>query len=86
MIGKSTKQDAQGPIKRATKQFEKVTFDLIISTITSIEGYNAAALHVDDASGFKWLYGLKTKDEALNAAHRWMAETSQLKEKIHYMW
>ena len=36
---------------------------------------------MDDASGFKWLYGLKSKDEALNAAQRWMAETSQLREK-----
>ena len=81
MIGKSTKQDAPGPIKRATKPFEKVTFDLIISAVTSIEGYNAAALYVDDASGFKWLYGLKTKDEALGAAHRWIAETTQLREK-----
>ena len=81
MIGKSTKQDTPGPIKRATKPFEKVTFDLIISSVTSIEGFNAAALYVDDASAFKWLYGLKSKDEALNAAQRWMAETSQLREK-----
>ena len=81
MIGKSTRQDVPGPAKRATRPFEKVTFDLIISTVTSVEGYNAAALWVDDCSGFKWLYGLKTKDEVLGAAKRWMAETANLREK-----
>ena len=81
MIGKSTRQDVPGPAKRATRPLEKVTFDLIISTVTSVEGYNAAALWVDDCSGFKWLYGLKTKDEVLGAAKRWMAETANLREK-----
>ena len=47
MIGKSTRQDVPGPAKRATRPFEKVTFDLIISTVTSVEGYNSAALWVD---------------------------------------
>ena len=81
MIGKSTKQDAPGSLKMPTIPFEKLTFDLIISTVTSIEGYNSAALWVDGASGFKWLNGLKTKDEALGAAKRWIAETAQLREK-----
>ena len=74
-------KDVPCPAKRATRQFEKVTFDLIISTVTSVEGYNAAALWVDDCSGFKWLYGLKTKDEVVGAAKRWMAETADLREK-----
>ena len=39
------------------------------------------ALFVDDHTGYKWLYGLKTKDEALNAAKRWMAEIADLREK-----
>ena len=74
MIGKSCHQDFPGPAKRATRPLEKVTFDLIISTITSVEGFNAAALYVDDFSGYRWLYGCKTKDEAsLAVAKRWMA-------------
>ena len=43
---------------------EESDFDLIIASITSVEGYNAAALFVDDYTGLKWLYGLKSKDEA----------------------
>jgi hypothetical protein len=34
---------------------------------------------VDDCTGFKWLYGLKTKDEALDVVKRWMAEISDLR-------
>ena len=58
-----------------------MNFDLIISSVTSVEGYNAAALFVDDHTGFKRLYGLKSKDEALGAAQRWVAETSDMREK-----
>jgi hypothetical protein len=50
------------------------------STVTSIAGYNASALFVDDHSGLKWLYGLKSKDAARDAAQRWM-EISELQEK-----
>jgi hypothetical protein len=81
MIGKSTRQDVPGPAKRATRTLGKVNFDLIISTVTSVEEYNASALFVDDHSGLKWLYGLKSKDEARGAAQRWMAEISELREK-----
>jgi hypothetical protein len=68
MIGKSTRQDVPGPAKRATRPLGKVNFDLIVSTVNSVEGYNASALFVDDHSGLKWLYGLQSKDEARDAA------------------
>jgi hypothetical protein len=79
MIGKSTRQDIPGEIQRATKPLQRVNFDLIVSSITSLEGYYYAALFVDDCTGFKWLYGLKTKDEAVDAAKRWMAEIADLR-------
>jgi hypothetical protein len=44
MIGKFNQQDVSGQEKRATQPLGKVNFDLIISTITSVEGDNAAAL------------------------------------------
>ena len=81
MIGKSKMQNVPGPGKRATRPLGKVNFDLIVSTIPSIEGYYYGALFVDDHTGYKWLYGLKTKDEALDAAKRWMAEIADLREK-----
>jgi hypothetical protein len=48
-IGKSTYQDYPGSISRATRPLAKVNFDVIVSSITSIEGYNYAALLVDCA-------------------------------------
>jgi hypothetical protein len=59
----------------------KVNFDVIVSSITSIEGYNYAALFVDDCTGFQWLYGMKTRDEVVDVAKRWMAEIGDLCEK-----
>jgi hypothetical protein len=50
MIGKSCHQDFLAPAKRATRPLKKVTFNLTISTITSVEGFNAAAPFVDDYS------------------------------------
>ncbi len=59
----------------------EVNFDLIVSTIPSIEIYLYGALFVHDHTGYKWLYRLKTKDEALDAAKRWTAEIADLREK-----
>jgi hypothetical protein len=81
IIGKSKMQNAMGPEKRATRPFRKVNFDLIVFTILLIEGFFYCVLSVDDHTGYKWLYGLKTKDEALNTAKRWMAEFADLREK-----
>ncbi len=47
----------------------------------SLEGYNYAALVVHNCTGFLWLYGLKFKDEAINAAKRRIAEISDFREK-----
>ena len=81
MIGESKMQNVLRPGKRATRPLGKVNFNLIVSSIPSIEEYYYGALFVDDHTGYKWLYGFKTKDEALNAATRWMAEIADLREK-----
>ncbi len=83
MIGESKLQNVLGLAKRATRPrgLAKGNFNLIVSTIPSIEAYLDGALFVHDHTGYKWLYGLNTKDEALNAAKRWMAEIADLGEK-----
>ncbi len=58
MIGKSKMKNIPGLAKRATRPLGKVNFDLIVSTIPSIEGYFYCALFVDDHTGYKWMYGL----------------------------
>ena len=80
-IGKSTLQDNPGPISRATQPLAKANFDVIVSSIVSIEGYNYVALIVDDCTGYRWLYGMKTRDQVVDVAKRWMAEIGDLREK-----
>ena len=62
----------------------KVNFDVIVSSITSIEGYNYAALFADDNTGYRWLYGMKTRDEIVDVAKRWMAEIADLRAKYPF--
>ncbi len=69
-IGKSTYQDNPGSISWATRPLAKVNFDFIVSSITSIEGYNYASLFVYDCTGFQWLYGMKTQDQVVDVANR----------------
>ncbi len=73
MIRKSKIAKSSGASKRAIRPLAKVNFDLIFSIIPSIEGYLYSALFVDNHTGYKWVYGLKTRDEALNTAKEWMA-------------
>jgi hypothetical protein len=54
MIGKSKLQNVPGLAKRATRPLAKVNFDLIVSTIPSIEGYLYGALFV--SSICPWVY------------------------------
>jgi hypothetical protein len=70
-------------ISWATRPLAKVNFNVIVSSITSIEGYHYAALFVDDCSdctGFQWLYSMKTRDQVVDLAKRWMAEIGDLRD------
>ena len=54
--------------------------DLYSSSIISIEGFKYSAVFTDSFGGFRWQYGLKTKDENLAVAKRWFAEIADLQE------
>jgi hypothetical protein len=85
MIGKSQLNDKPESIKRAEKPLAKVNFDLISSSVTSIEGYNYCAVFTDDCSEYRWAYGLKTKDELVDAVKQWYAEIADLREKYQLL-
>ena len=55
--------------------------DLFSSSVTSIERYNHAIVFVDAATGYRWLYGMKTKDDAIKAFRTWYADTADLRIK-----
>ena len=85
MIGKSKKENVPGPIKRAETPLRRVNFDIVSSSVTSIEGYDHAAVFSDDCSELQWVYGLKTKDEMLNTAEIWWADISDIRGKYEVM-
>ena len=55
--------------------------DSFSSSVKSIEGYNHAIVFVDAATGYRWLYGMKTKDDAIKALRTWYADTADLRTK-----
>ena len=67
MIGKATLEDLPKAKKVITKPLYQVHMDLFSSSSSfrSIEGYFHALVLVDAATGYRWLYGMKTKDDAL---------------------
>ncbi len=43
-------------------------------SVKSIEGYNHAIVFVDAATGYRWIYGMKTKDDAIKALMTWYSD------------
>ena len=85
MIGKSQLNNYPDSIPRADLPLKKVTFDLITSKITSIEGYNYGAVLTNDCSEYRWEYGLKTKDDMIDVAQQWYAEIAELRQKYQLL-
>ena len=52
MIGKSQVNDYPESIMRADLPLKKVTFDIFSSSVTSIEGYDYAAVITDDCTEY----------------------------------
>ncbi len=58
----------------------KVYTNIFSSLITWIEGHNYALIITDDCTGYRWLYGLKTKNDILKAAKKWYSDIGELRE------
>jgi hypothetical protein len=65
MIGKTTLEDFSKSKTRADKLLKQVNINSYSSSVTSIEGYSHAVVFVGCHSGYRWLYGIKTKDDIL---------------------
>ena len=70
--------DRQGNIRRfqkakssINKPLYQVYMDSFSSSVKSIEGYIHAIVFVDAATGHRWIYGMKTKDDAIKALRKW---------------
>ncbi len=69
-IGKETLKDLPKTKKVITKLLYQIDMDSFSSSVKSIEGHFHSLVSVDAATGYRWIYGLKTKDEALNVVKR----------------
>ena len=78
VIGKISKQYNPGSIPWVSMPLGKVNFNVIVSSITSIKGYNYGSLFADNNEGYRWLYGIKTLDAIV--AKRWMAKIAEPRE------
>jgi hypothetical protein len=62
-----------------------VNFDLISSSVTSVEGYNYCAVFTDECTEHRWTYGFKTKDELIFAVKQWYAKIADLREEYQLL-
>ena len=81
MIGKSTLEDYPALKVRADKPLKQINVDSFSSSVPSIEGYNHAAIFVDCNSGFRWIYGMKSKDDMLKITKKWYSDIAELRQK-----
>jgi hypothetical protein len=79
-MGKNHLNSKQGRKERSGKPLAKVYMDMFSSLVTSIEGHNYALIITDDCTGYRWLYGLKTKDDILKAVKKWYSDVAELHE------
>ncbi len=78
MTGKATLEDfqkAKHPINKPLYQVHMVSFS---SSVRSIEGYNHVIVFVDAATGYRWIYGLKYKDDAIKALRKLYSDIADL--------
>ena len=78
MIGKATLEDLPKAKKVMTKPLYQLHMD---SFSSSIEGYFHALVLVDAATGYRWIYCMKTKDDVLKVVKRWYGDIADLRAK-----
>jgi hypothetical protein len=61
MIWKRTLENYPSRTVRASKPLKQINVHSFSSSVTSIEGYNHAAILVDCKLGFRWIYSMKIK-------------------------
>ncbi len=55
--------------------------DSFSPSIKSIEGYNHAVVLVDNQTGYRWVYWMKTKDEMIKVVKQWYSYIADLQAK-----
>ena len=77
----ATLEDLPKAKKVITKPLYQIHMDSFSSSVRSIEGYFHALVLVDAAAGNRWIYCMKTKDDALKVVKRWFGDIADLRAK-----
>ena len=81
MVGKATLCNHPVSKERAANPLERVYMDSFSSSIPSFEGYIHALVFIDDATGYRWIYGMRTKDEAYQVVQTWYSDISSIRSR-----
>jgi hypothetical protein len=79
MIGKATLEDFPKARQVKAKPLHQINVDSFSSSVASIEGYNHAVVFLDKCTGYRWIYGMKTKDQMINVVKRWYSDIADLR-------
>ena len=81
MIGKVHLEIRPLSREHAKNPLEPVYMDMMSSPIPSLEGFNYALVIVDDASIYRWVYGLKEKSDANDAVRKWICDIANIRAR-----
>jgi hypothetical protein len=79
MVGKAHLEIRPRSRVHATRPLERVYMDIMSSSVTSMEGYKHALVIADDASMYRWVYGLTDKSKANDMARKWICDIAELR-------
>ena len=79
-MGKAQRNNLPPRKERARKPMNRIYMDLVTSSVVSMEGYKYALVITDCCTGYRWLYGLRTKDEVLMAVKKWHSDIAELRD------
>ena len=81
MLGKANLEDFPQRRKKVVPPLYQINMDSFSSSVKSIEGYFHDVVIVDNHSGYRWIYGMKTKDKKLKVVKQWYSDIADLRAK-----
>ncbi len=78
MIGKATLEDFPKSKRLINKRLYQVHMDSFSSSVESTAAVLHAIVFVDAATGFRWIHGMKTKDDAIEVLQTWYTDIADL--------
>ncbi len=85
MIGKATLKDFPLLKRKVVPPLYQINMDSFSSSVKSVEGYLHAVVLADNQAGYRWIYGIKTKDETIKVVKQWNSYIADLRARQKLM-